>query len=395
MEQSNSVSTLRLAKNHARYALMTMYFFAGFTFATLVSRMPALQSIYNFKYLGLGVMELSMAIGGLLCMPICSNLANRYGSKKLTQMGYFVAITFSLIPIMPSKYLLFPVCMAYGAFVSLFDNAINGNSILVEHAYKRSILSKFHAIYYIGTLTGALVSILFLSLDIPTQIHFGVASLCVILELLFLRPYLIREKRNTQGEAKKFKLMFPKGILLVIAFFSLFSRIIEGSINTWSTMYMKEVIELAQNLAPLGLAIYATFMAIGRFMGDIVRSRFSETYILFICGIITDTGLALLSCSTSMIVSCIALFIIGIGMSCVVPIIYSLAGSQPDVTPGAGIAMVNTISGTGFFFGPFLIAYIGDELGLRASFLYVFGLSIAMGILAYTLWNKSNKPMKK
>lgn len=395
MEQQNNVSALRLAKNHARYALMTMYFFAGFTFATLVSRMPALQSIYNFQYMGLGVMELSMAIGGLICMPICSNLANRYGSKKLTRMGYFVAVVFSLIPLMPSKYLLFPVCMAYGAFVSLFDNAINGNSILVEHAYKRSILSKFHAIYYVGTLTGALASILFLTLEISTQIHFAFASLCVILELLFLRPYLIREKRNTQGEAKKFKLMFPKGILLVIAFFALFSRIIEGSINTWSTMYMKEVIELAQNLAPLGLAIYATFMAIGRFMGDIVRSRFSETYILLICGFITITGLALLSCSTSMIISCIALFIIGIGMSCVVPIIYSLAGSQPDVTPGAGIAMVNTISGTGFFFGPFLIAYIGDELGLRASFLYVLGLSIAMGIMASILWRKSGKPIKK
>ena len=35
MDKIYSAAELRLAKNHARYALMTMYFFAGFTFATL------------------------------------------------------------------------------------------------------------------------------------------------------------------------------------------------------------------------------------------------------------------------------------------------------------------------------------------------------------------------
>ena len=52
MDQNYSAAELRLAKNHARYALMTMFFFAGFTFATLFSRMPALKIIYDFNFTG-------------------------------------------------------------------------------------------------------------------------------------------------------------------------------------------------------------------------------------------------------------------------------------------------------------------------------------------------------
>lgn len=395
-----SAAELRLAKNHARYALMTMYFFAGFTFATLFSRMPALKIIYDFNFTGLGLMELSMSIGGLLIMPICSILANRYGSKNLTLMGFIVATLFALIPVMPSKSLLYLVCVNYGMFVSLFDIAINGNSILVEKAYKRSILSKFHAIYYVGTLTGALVAIAFLTFDIPTRAHFATASGCVYAELILLRRFLIKERPKKNTESKKSRLLFPKGILLLIAFFALFSRVIEGVVSTWSTTYMNEVITLPQNLAPLGLAAYAAFMSVGRFLGDIVRNRFSETFILVVCSCIACLGLALFASAASFgdaafAVSVVALFITGIGMSCIVPIVYSQAGSQPDVTPGTGIAMVNTISGTGFLFGPFLIANIADAFGLRVSFVYVWTLSIAMVTLASILWNRNGKPKDK
>lgn len=398
--KSYSAAELRLAKNHARYALMTMFFFAGFTFATLFSRMPALKIIYDFNFTGLGLMELSMSIGGLFIMPICSNIANRYGSKNMTLMGFIVATLFALIPVMPSKYLLFPLCMAYGMFVQLFDIAINGNSILVEKSYKRSILSKFHAIYYVGTLTGALVAITFLTLDIPTWAHFATASFCIYIELFFLRRFLIRERPKKNPSEKKFRLLFPKGILLLIAFFALFSRVIEGVVSTWSTTYMNEVITLPQNLAPVGLAVYASFMSIGRFMGDIVRNRFSETYILVICSIIASFGLAMFAIAASFgdaafVISVIGLFITGIGMSCIVPIVYSQAGSQPGVSPGTGIAMVNTISGTGFLFGPFLIANIADAFGLRVSFVYVWTLSLAMGILATILWAKKGRPRKR
>lgn len=388
-------NSLVSAKHHARYALMTMYFFSGFVFATLFSRLPAIQQIYNFDYAHLGLPQLCMSIGSFLCMPVCANLANKYGSNRLTMMGYALAFVFVLLPIMPSQYMLFPVCMAYGVFASLFDIAINGNSILVEKAYKRSILAKFHAIYYVGTCVGALVAILFISFKLDASVHFSVASTLVVCELAFLRPFLMRERPKPEAKSQGFRFLFPKGLLLFIAFIALFSRVIEGVVSSWSTQYMNQVITLPENLAPVGLAVYAAFMAFGRFFGDIVRSRFQEPFILMACGLTAMVGLVLMVSSTNFYLSVLGLLVTGLGMSCLVPVIYSLSGSQPDVSPGTGIAMVNTISGTGFLFGPFLIGMIANAFGLRVSFIYVMALGVVMFTLSFIFWSVKGKPTKK
>lgn len=395
MDYSSIVS----ARHYARYALMTMYFFSGFVFATLFSRLPAIQEIYSFNYAQLGLPQFCMSMGSLLCMPICANLANKYGSNRLTMMGYMVAAVFILLPIMPTEYpfkiFLFPVCMAYGVFASLFDIAINGNSILVEKAYKRSILAKFHAIYYVGTCVGALVAILFISFNLPASIHFCVASVLVVCELAMLRPFLLHEKPKKEVASQGFHFLFPKGLLLFIAFIALFSRVVEGVVSSWSTQYMNQVIELPKNLAPVGLAVYAAFMASGRFCGDFLRSRYHEPFILMCCSAMAMVGLILMVSSTTFILSVAGLLVTGLGMSCLVPVIYSLSGTQPDVSPGTGIAMVNTISGTGFLFGPFLVGMIANAFGLRISFVYVMSLGVTMFILASIFWKIKGCPKAK
>jgi putative effector of murein hydrolase LrgA (UPF0299 family) len=45
--------------------------------------------------------------------------------------------------------------------------------------------------------------------------------------------------------------------------------------------------------------------------------------------------------------------------------------------------MVNTISGTGFLFGPFVIGVVADLYGMRASFVYILLLAIIMTILTW------------
>ena len=91
---------------------------------------------------------------------------------------------------------------------------------------------------------------------------------------------------------------------------------------------------------------------------------------------------------TSAFLAILGLFISGIGLSCFVPTIYSMAGNRKDINPGIAIAMVNTISGTGFLFGPFVIGVIAEAYNMRVSFLYVLSLSIIMTILISILRKK-------
>jgi MFS family permease len=168
---------------------------------------------------------------------------------------------------------------------------------------------------------------------------------------------------------------------VLIAFIALCGRIVEGSISDWSTVYMKTIVDLSETLAPVGLATYSAFIAFGRFFGDAIRKRFSGSTILIGCCLLSGAGLLIMIAGTQIQYAIAGLFISGVGLSCLVPIIYSLAGNQKGISPGEGLAMVNMISGTGFLFGPFVIGMIADAYNMRISFLYVFGLSVIMTIL--------------
>jgi len=267
----------------------------------------------------------------------------------------------------------------------LTDVSINANSIIVEKAYKRPVIGLFHAFFYVGMFSGALLGILFLAMKITVTWHLFLVAFLAIVVFYYIRTFFLKETPSKENVTRKMKILFPKGVLLLIAFIALCGRIVEGSVADWSTVYMKTIVDLTETMAPIGLAIYSAFIAFGRFFGDSIRKRYSESVILLGCSILTATGLMIMIAGTEIYFAIIGLFISGIGLSCLVPIIYSMAGNQKDVTPGMGIAMVNTISGTGFLFGPFIIGLIADAFNMRVSFFYVLCLTLIMTVLTIIL----------
>lgn len=375
-------------KHHARYALLTQYFMMGFVYASLVSRYPAINAHYGMSIRELSYIPLSMAIGSLIITPMCCHLSARFGSKKLTALSYAYMLLLPLMTLMPHKLLVFPFCALYGMLVTITDVAINGNSILVENAYKRPVVSMFHALYYVGVCCGALLSILFITYGFPVYVHHLSVALFSVAIIFYIRRFFLQETitRTEQVEKRPF-LILPKGILLLIAFIALCSRVTEGSFTNWSTVYMKTIVSLPENLAPLGLTIYAAFMSIGRSFGDRLRQRYSDPTILFWSCLLTSFGILTIISNPHFICAAVGFFIAGLGISCLVPIIYSLAGKQKGVNPGMGIAMVNTVSSTAFLFGPFLIGAIADATSMRVAYGYVFGLTLIMTFLTYRLMN--------
>ncbi len=74
----------------------------------------------------------------------------------------------------------------------------------------------------------------------------------------------------------------------------------------------------------------------------------------------------------------------GIGLSTIVPIAYSIAGNAKGLPPGVGIAMVTTVGYSGFFFGPPVMGFLSDLVTLRYAFLLVlFLFFLVMTILGY------------
>jgi MFS family permease len=76
-----------------------------------------------------------------------------------------------------------------------------------------------------------------------------------------------------------------------------------------------------------------------------------------------------------MIIGCL---IAGIGISTIIPIIYSEAGRSKNIPPSVAIASVSTIAYVGFLVGPVFIGYLSNYWGLNKA-LY---LLVLLGIIA-------------
>lgn len=383
-----TISVVR-TKHNARRALLAQYFLMGFVFSSLLSRHPGIIDIYNMSMTQLSLTMFFMSIGSALVMPFCGYLQGKYGCKKLSAMGYVYMSMLPLLAVMPNIIVLYIYCMFYGASVAITDVSINGNSIIVEHAYKRPIIAMFHAFFYVGMCSGASLGIVFMSMGVSVFAHLLAVSAFALCTFFYIRSFFLKETPSKNYRSAGFRFLFPKGILLLIAFIALMGRVVEGGVSDWSTVYMKSVIDFSENMAPAGLAIYSAFMAFGRFFGDSVRRRYTSATILLGSCVITALGIILLVSSLSAWLSIAGLLVSGLGLSCLVPVIYSLAGDQKEVTPAMGLAMVNTISGTGFLFGPFVIGLIGDASSMRVSFLYVLGLVLIMMTLSAILKSKT------
>jgi MFS family permease len=122
-------------------------------------------------------------------------------------------------------------------------------------------------------------------------------------------------------------------------------------------------------------------MTIGRIFGDRVRAWLGDKKMIVVGGLIATTGLILSLAMPIPYLSIGGFFLVGLGLSSIVPIAYSIAGNTKSLPPGVGLAMVTTVGYSGFLFGPPIIGFISDVFTLRIALGVVSVLLVLMTIL--------------
>jgi MFS family permease len=121
-------------------------------------------------------------------------------------------------------------------------------------------------------------------------------------------------------------------------------------------------------------------MASGRFMADFLIRKIGRKKLMQICGIMISTGLFTSVIFPYLIPGTLAFMLVGLGVSSIVPTVYSTAGRHPTIPPGIALATVSSVSFLGFLMGPPLIGYISEAFSLRYSFavIGIFGIGITL-----------------
>src|SRR5204863_5655326 len=85
---------------------------------------------------------------------------------------------------------------------------------------------------------------------------------------------------------------WPNGLLLVIGILIFAGMTAEGVMYDWSVLYLQQEVRMSQSMAALGYAVFCGAMALSRFGGDVLRSRYSERMLLRVGGSVAAIAMA-------------------------------------------------------------------------------------------------------
>jgi MFS family permease len=242
-------------------------------------------------------------------------------------------------------------------------------------------MASFHGGWSLAGFTGALIGLLMINLKVPPNWHFLTVTLIVWTIVWKNQNYLVKKKLGPgQDEPKRKFFSKPDSILLQLGIIGFCSMASEGAMFDWSGVYFKDVVKAPASLVILGYTSFMIMMASGRFMADFFILKIGRKKLLQICGVMISTGLFTSVLFPYLIPCTLAFMLVGLGVSSIVPTVYSAAGKHSKVPAGIALATVSSVSFLGFLMGPPLIGYISELAGLRYSFavIGIFGIGISL-----------------
>ncbi len=362
-----------------RLAVSTFFFINGFLYANWISRLPEVQQFYGVSNSLLGTLLLCSASGAILAMPFSGLLTVRFGSRTLTSvMGITFCLAIPLLPLFTNLWIIAGLFFLIGMLSGALDVSMNGQAVYVERKFAKPIMSSFHAVFSIGMALGAGSGALFAKFEIGLFPHFLTGAILCLLLVLWASFNLVNESSSEAANAdggNGFRL--PTKAILPLGIIAFCGMTGEGSMADWSAIYMNKVVGMDEAFSALAFGSFSTAMTIGRIFGDYFTALLGKANMLLMDTAAAIVGLGIMLLFPNPYVVIIALFVIGLGLATVVPIIYSAAGNTPGVAPSVGIAMATTVGYAGFFVGPPTIGYLADAFSLRIGLLLsliLFGL---------------------
>lgn len=349
-----------------RIATTAVFLVNGLGIGAWAVEVPRIKESLGLSDPSLGMALFCFALGALVAMPLAGKLAPRFGSGRATAiLGAAFVVMLPLPALVPNFASLCVALLALGAANGALDVSMNGHASAIEARLDTPIMSSFHAAWSAGGLAGAAAGAAIQSAGLGTISGLLLPDVLIALVIVGSAVFALRDI-GPRAQAASSGFVMPSPGVMKLAGLAFLAMLVEGAVADWSAVYLRANLSAQAGAAALGYSAFALSMAACRIFGDASVRRFGARSVVGAGGLVAALGLALVLGLPSLVTACIGFALVGIGLSNVVPVIFSAAG-RSTATPAVGVSMAATAGYAGFLIGPPMIGLGAGLVGLRLA----------------------------
>ena len=368
----------------ARLGVTLAFVVNGFTAGTFVARIPDIKEILAISDGVLGLSLLFVSIGVFVGLGPAGRNSARYGSRPVILWGTLaIVISLPIVGWLPSLGFAWFGLFIFGFALATQDVSMNAHAVVIEQRAGRRLMSTFHAMFSVGTLFGGILGGIFSQLAVTPLNQGYILALIYLLVLFFIRT-LILPASVDQHPITKNKGERSPAIFWIFGIFGLFAALSEGAAGDWGGVLARDAFAATPFVSTLPYIVYTLAMVIGRLSGDFLAHKFGASQVIAAGGILSSVSLALGLIVGGIPVLMISWFLLGIGLSVVIPLMFSAAGTlastkyQGVISPPQAIARVSGVSYFGFVIGPPVIGFLAEIFELRWALFFLVALCFSL-----------------
>lgn len=320
----------------------------------------------------------------MLTVPITGRLLSSYSSKAVMLYGaLFYSVVLGLIGFTDNVWQLVIVLFCLGSARNLLNISTNAQAVGVQALYSRSIMATFHGIWSLAGFAGAALGYLMVYDNIGPRYHLLAVGISLFIFSLWFFSGILYQAPIPQEKKKIFSL--PEKSLIKFSLICFASMAVENTMYDWSGIYFEKVIHVSKASATAGFVVYMIAMTLGRFLGDAAVNKYGIKNLLKFSGIFIFSGLLTAVLLPYQLSAALGFILIGLGVSCIVPMVFQMAGKSKTMSSGSALASISSIGYLGFLIMPPVIGFIAQAANLRWSFGIISALGVLVVWLVYTI----------
>ncbi|MFZ4181903.1 MFS transporter [Streptomyces sp. R02] len=365
-------------------AIAALFCFLGFQYATWASRIPALKERLDLSAGEVGLLLVVTGAGAAASFPLITFLMQRLGARRVALLsGLSLVAILLVLSVAPNYPTALVILCVDGVAVGCLNVAMNAQGAALEAAHGRTAMTQLHATFSAGSFLAALLSSGMTALTSDIASHFVAASVILLVLLACARPRLLTDdaaasKPATGQEEGKRRRGFtrPTQAVLWLGCAMVFAEVVEGSMNDWSALYLKDVAHASPQVAPLGIAVISIVMVVARLFGDGWRSRWGDARVVRVGSAVAGVGLALALLAGGVVPALIGFACVGLGVAAVAPCLYVAAAAEGP----QALSVVAATGTTGLLVGPAVIGFVAEAADLTWGMAVVAASAVVVSL---------------